>query len=103
MIFDYRQRIIPNKKLPYQGQKPCRKKSWILNTLGKRMRQGNMKWEKLCNIEYLLIIICKPLEGDKGCCRLSRAFSCDAIIAIAFVIYYYSCNSRHAHCSFQKE
>ena len=33
MIFDYRQRIFPNKKLPYQGQKPCRKKSWILNTL----------------------------------------------------------------------
>ena len=33
MIFDYKQRIFPNKKLPYQGQKPCRKNSWILNTL----------------------------------------------------------------------
>jgi len=33
MIFGYRQRIFPNKKLPYQGQKSCRKILWILNTL----------------------------------------------------------------------
>ena len=33
MIFGYRQRIYPDNKLPYQGQKPCRKKSWVLNTL----------------------------------------------------------------------
>ena len=43
MIFDYRQRIIPNKKLPYQGQKPCRKKSGILNTLPNGVRLARKK------------------------------------------------------------
>ena len=44
MIFGYRQIIFPNKKLPYQGQKSCRKILWILNTLPNGVTHYHNTW-----------------------------------------------------------